>query len=323
MLDLLLLIFIGTPIFGSKFLLFLFAFVRQFLDYVNNNATQSFNLYVLLALLPIIVLGTLKGELVTATSIAVSYFVGHSLAKSTQFTPTHLRQTVFVVVFLHLLSFLSLELIGYDFLPNLIFGESRHLVPLNSPFPYRPSAFLREPSNLCVLYFALIILSNTKKQYNTSLVCALMSLLTFSGISILSIGLLSFQRMKLNHVFIIVPVLGVLLFGVIGPFLLAKISAYAVDYSSYSRIADFLQWESVEVLFGKDTLTSTGVLLDNGPILFLFYKYGLFSLPLIAFLSKKAVSRPALFFMFCTKISLTLPLIWFLIFHDNNSFRRT
>ena len=322
MLEVLLLMFMGIPILGSKYY---FYFVYVFREIIRALRDKSVYIPkdVVVAILALIIVGFSGHKNLNSLAIIISMMLGYNLARRIKLTSRHINRIFCFLVCFHVLSLISLEVLEYDYFPSLLYGESRHQVPASSAFPYRPSGLFQEPSSFCVLYFALLAVSRSSGYDKITPFILLAGLLTFSGISLLGLLMLNWRvllgKSKL-FVLILVPFIFFIVSNYLMPFVQAKVISYSSDLESYSRVADILNLSQSDVLFGKADVV--GVILDNGALVFLFLSYGIFAFPLILSLVLRSRRNIAVLFLLFVKLPLTLPLLWFVIFYENFSIRR-
>ena len=325
MFSLIFILSVGIPVFGNKIVLYSIFLVREFFIALNLRKGHIKTTFVLVVF-PLLVSAIYRDVILDVLAIGCSLVLGYTFAKRVIISRRSLLRVVLFLFVSHIFSFWSLYDIGIDRLPFWIYGESRHEVPLTSPFPFRPSGFFQEPSTLCAIYLALLALAR-KIGYDTLVWFLLFaSLCTFSGISLLALIMVKWKRSlsSLRYWSIIfLPVLIYLLANNLLPFVMEKLVLYSDNIEDYSRVIDIMSITQSDVIFGK--INYAGVILDNGPLLFLFIKFGVFALPLVFYIIKLTKNHAFLFIILFVKLSVTLPLIWLVLFYENtrNSRERT
>ena len=262
-------------------------------------------------------------------AVSLSIFLSFLISKSfTKIRLNSIKYVLFLFVGFHLFSYYSLITYGFDMIPSYLYGESRHLVGVNSLIEFRPSGLFLEPSTFSVSYSALTIMllynkdnDRFKKLY--LILSVVFAILTFSVISIISIIILLvyFRTFINSYLYRIILTLSssFFIFSFFTEFIIPKLSLYLENgIEKYSRVR--LVFDALENFSLIPTnYVSQGIALDNGAIVFLFLLAGIFSLPLITYLMKKSFLDFKILLLILSKISITYPLIWLLIKQSNET----
>ena len=234
---------------------------------------------------------------------------------------------VFHVV-LVLISFVSLIYLGYDYFPDLIFGESRHLVHNNDIASFRVSGIYREPSNLGLSMLLLAMwghqMTSTRATNFLCLVFLGIAILSYSSVSILALVyiLYTFKSVlfKAKYLFFLVPTFVFISIPVVN-FFIDKFLIY--QSNGLENATRFLiissglgSGNNYSWIFGAEAkLLKDYVVLDLGPILSTAIIFGVCGLiPLIYFIMNAGFSM-RLVILSLTKVTLTHPLIWFVVLY--------
>lgn len=322
---LLLLFLLGVPILDSKYPLYIFLLLLCISGFKNISFRKTINF--LLLLLPIIFCELLiYNEFFTVSiSIFFSFIIANSFEK---IKLNSLKYVLFLFIGFHIISFISLNYFGFDLIPLYIYGESRHLVGVNSLIQFRPSGLFLEPSTLSINYIALTIMfiynkEKTRFKKLFLFLSVIFSILTFSVISIISLIIILVHLRKIFNSFLYkVLLISSSLFFISSfftKFIIPKISLY-ID----SGLENYSRFELIYVALKNFGITpiklvQEGVALDNGPIIYLLLLSGIYSLPLILFLLKNSLKDSKLLLLIFTKISVTYPLIWLILKEKNEN----
>ena len=241
--------------------------------------------------------------------------------------------------FFHILvvssSFLSLYYFGYDYLPQLIYQESRHAVHFNEIVSYRVSGIYREPSNLGLSMLFLAMWGHQMKQtrfIRFQCLCFLaIAILTYSSVSLLALvylvyfyrkALLSSETLRIS--IFLVPVLVIISIPVVS-FFIDKFTLYQnqglENATRFLILSSGLQLaDNFSFIFGiVPSVLSDYVVYDLGPLISTLLVFGLCGLiPLIYFI-KNAGFSIQLIILALTKVTLSNLLVWFVIFNRNRS----
>lgn len=255
----------------------------------------------------------------TSISIFFSMIIGFSI-REVKINSILIILSIFIAF--HLFSFVSILYYGYDLIPQYLYGESRHLVGVNTLIKIRPSGLYPEPSTLAINYIAISIILFLRKEnykYKNVLISLsiLFSILTFSVISIVSVLILvSNYRHYFKsffYKFIIAGGLSYFLYNFMTLFVLPKIGLYSDrGLDSYKRFELFYVM-SENIGFKPVNFTKSGVALDNGPITYLILFCGVYAIPMIFYILKKSKNNLDVILILFTKISLTYPLLWLIL----------
>lgn len=323
--SLILILSVGIPVFGNKIVLYSTFLVRELFIALNLKKAHIKTTFILVVF-PLFISAIYRDVVLDVVAIGSSLVLGYSFARRVTISRRSLLRVALFLLVSHIFSFWSLYDTGIDRLPFLIYGESRHEVPLTSPFPFRPSGFFQEPSSLCAIYLALLALAR-KIGYDTLVWLLLFaSFCTFSGISLLALIMVNWKRSLISLRYwsiIFLPLIIYLLVNSLVPFVIDKVLLYSGNIENYSRVIDIISITRSDVIFGK--MDYEGVILDNGPLLFLLLKFGVFALPLMFYIVTLTKNNLFLVIILFIKLSVTLPLIWLVLFYENtrNSRERT
>lgn len=227
-----------------------------------------------------------------------------------------------------LLSFASLIFLDYDLFPSLLYGESRHLIHINQFVDFRISGFAEEPSTFALQMLLCSILAKKfhSNQQWVYLSFAAISIITFSSVSFLSIiFILSQFRLRVFSRFSSFLVILFVMISSVG--ILYRLFLFFYDkVNLYSdlNIQDIKRYELLYMvisgsffsenfyIFGLDpSLLGEYVVLDNGPIVGLFFLLGLYGIVLGFWLIIKTRLNPLkLLILFFSKVSASNPLLW-------------
>jgi len=306
-----LIFFFSVPVFGSKFFIpiLLIIFSVSNIKYLN----RKFYIYSIF-LFSII----LFSQLFLSTRFDPNMFyilIAIILSvNSVSIESKNLKIILFIMLFFHIFSIFTLFQFEIDFFPNLLYGESRHLVQSNTFVNFRPSGVFQEPSTFAVYYLVIaILLSKISKEKNRKYIIfsILLSLLTFSVISLLfPIVLIPFFK-RIRYIFLLFIPIIFFIYEFINQFAFNKINAYFdMGIENYARFELLFEYLNDFNYYGFQNDLSAYVAYDLGPIVYLFIFAGIFSFPLIIFLLFKAFKNLNLLVLLLTKISISNPLFW-------------
>lgn len=232
-----------------------------------------------------------------------------------------------------LISFISLFFLGYDYIPEQIYGESRHLVHVNEFVSYRVSGIYREPSNFAVAMLLLAMwghqLQPSKLQHFQCLCFLGLSILTYSSVSILAMvylflkyGGTIFRAKSLPLFIILAPVLTLLAIPAVW-FFIDKVILYQSrgldDASRFQILSSFSDFGAgFSWVFGASPkMLDDYVVYDLGPLLSPFLIYGAFGLIAIILFIRYAGFSMRLLILALTKVSPTNLLLWIVIINKD------
>ncbi|MDB4638253.1 hypothetical protein OAE64_00025 [bacterium] len=314
---LLLLFLVGVPIFGTKITIYLSLFLLSIPAMLNIRIKEYIvSFYVLVIPLLICELFVFQQLPIISLSIFFSIIIGYS---NREFKIKSVTVVLTVLIVFQIISFYSIVNLGYDFVPDYLYGESRHRVGVNDFIQFRPSGIYQEPSTLAIYYIAtLVILFTSKEKHKHKriliAIAALSSVLTFSVISLISLVLLIIYNKRFIKGFLyqssIAIISSLFIYHFVTSFVITKVSSYSEKgLDNYNRL------QLVYKIFDNNwfipkNLIKEGVAFDNGPLVFLFLFCGIYSIPMILYLVIKSKNNAGLLLMLITKISITYPLFW-------------
>ncbi len=306
------LLFLFTiPVFGSKFIIPIALLILTIPNF--KYLSSSFYFYSLLFCVPIIF-----SKLFFSTEFdpTIFYVVVSILISVNKISISNksLKTILFIFIFFHLLSVVSILQTGYDFIPDFIYGESRHYVQNNTLINFRPSGIFQEPSTFAIHYLIIAILllrEKTSENIKYVFLSILASLFTFSVISVLFILILIPFLKKAKYIFLIFIPLGFFIYEFLNQFALNKINNYFdIGIQNYSRFELLFKYLDNFYFAGFYENLSNYVAYDLGPIIFLFIYAGIFSFPIIIYISMRCIKDLNLLVLVFTKISVVSPLFW-------------
>ncbi len=224
-------------------------------------------------------------------------------------------------------SALTLIAFGYDLIPQLIYGESRHAVHDNVFLKFRVSGLYQEPSTLGLHMLLLSLWADQThpRQRFVSMTFAGIALLTFSSITILAaFKIVMDLRKVLRSKFSLLLLPVVLVGGVVALrsfylFFVEKVSLYAGQGLETAKRFEalFFTWDQIafdEFNFfqGHDTdIIQKFVVYDLGPLLSTLLILGFPGALLVtAFLVRMRFSLVNIAIVLATKATLNNPLLW-------------
>ena len=221
-----LLFFFTIPVFGSKFVipLLLIIFSIPNIKYLNSKFYLHTIFFFSVIFFSRLFLSTQFDPNLFYILIAIILSVNSISLES-----KNLKIILFILLFFHLISIFSLFQSEVDIIPNLIYGESRHLVQSNTFVDFRPSGIFQEPSTFALYYLIIaILLSNISRDKNRKFIIfsIILSLMTFSVISLLfPIVLLPFFK-RIRYIFLLFIPIIFFIYEFINQFAYNKINSY-------------------------------------------------------------------------------------------------
>lgn len=309
-----LLFLFSVPILGSKFVipLILAVITVPNLKYLNSK----FYLHALILCLPILFSRLLFSIEFDVTILYVLASIILSVNK-VSFNKKSLLAVLFVFIFFHLISFVSLIQFNIDIIPEYIYGESRHNVQNNSFISFRPSGIFQEPSTLAIHYLVVTIFlmrDSIEKNSKYIFLSIFFSMLTFSVISILFILVLIPYLKKFKYVVAVFVPLIYFVYEFVSQFALNKIETYFNSgIEQYSRFELLFKYLDNFYFAGFYEDFSSYVAYDLGPVIFLFIYAGIFSIPIIVYIVSKSLKNLNVLVLIFTKISIVSPLFWIVL----------
>ena len=231
-------------------------------------------------------------------------------------------------------SYLSLFFTGVDFIPEFLYGESRHTVGAFEYVNYRPSGFYQEPSTLAYHLLLLAFLFDlVGRRYQLKLEtyvlsCVFFSFLTLSPSAL--VGLVFFRNVRAIKVRYRIPLF---IASIIVVFSVIQLLLYKLDVYTSVGLSEVIRYKALVAAFQNNLIfglspseISHMVIYDNGPIISLLLYFGYLSIPVLLFLFYVLLKDWRFIALLIIKIPFTSPLLWMvatsIIVYDNHTSSR-